>query len=215
MLHHALRAAAASKALTLEFVASLIFTSIPSANLSVPPQAGDLLVYLAGATSSGLYVADPTNVVPSGFTQVGTWAEGVGTNSYGGRTTIAYKVADGTESTLSGMGTWQILQFRPSRTLATVYVVDSAGVWSKGDPASDSVASGTVYPAIHVGVFMHRNSGSPTITFTVSGYTPVATDGTYFRSRNVVMNGTGADCQVDTNDLGNIQGYGACCIAMT
>lgn len=213
MLHHALRAAT-NKELTLEFIASLAFADVSSSSLSATPQAGDLLVYLAGATSVGIFVADPTNVVPSGFTQAGTWSEGIGTNNYGGRTTIAYKIADGTEGTLSGMGTWQILQFRGSKALTTVSVVDSGGTWSTGNPAGDTISGGTTKPAVHVGVFMHRNTGSPTITFSVSGYTPEATNGTYFRSRYVAMNADLPSCSVDSSDLGDIQGYGACCLAV-
>jgi hypothetical protein len=213
MLHHRLRGV--QRSLALSYIQSLSFTPSIYGAFSATPQAGDLLIYLAGGTTSGLFVADPTIAIPTDFTQLCTHAEGNGSNSWGGRTTIAYKIADGTETgadggiTVAGVAHWRMLQFRATRPVAGVNVIDTDGAWATGDPASKTLDAPGALPALAVGVFYYRNTGSPTVTFTVSGETEEALDETYHRSRFILYDANSNTLTADTTDLGDIQGFSA------
>ncbi len=200
MLHHRLRGV--QRSLILSYVQPLVELSYSTwSAFSATPQAGDLLIYLAGGTTSGLFVADPTINIPMGFTQLCTHAEGNGSNSWGGRTTIAYKIANGTETEAYGTnaGAWQMLQFRATRPIATVNSIDTDGAWSTGDPASKTLNAPGDLPALAVGVFYYRDSGSPTVTFSVSGESvEVTADGAYFKTRYILYSASGNTLTADT-----------------
>lgn len=213
MLHHRLRAM--PKTFELEYVQNLAVGSASPATLSATPQAGDLLIYLASQMSSGLFVANPTNVVPSGFTQVCTHTEGVGINAYGGRSTIAYKIADGTESSLSGMDYWAIEQFRATRAIGSVSVIDSDGRWSTDNPASVSLDSPGALPALAVGVG-RAFGGGLSFTFSVSGETTVnPTNLTNIKHRYILYSASGNTLSADVTDTGEIQGYSAAVLTVS
>lgn len=208
MLHHRLRAA--PKVFELEFVQSLLFTTVSSGSLSATPQAGDLLVYCAGGVSSGLFVADPANVVPSNFKQIATHTEGNGLNYVGGRTTLAYKISTGDESTLSGFGIWSIIQFRATRAISAVTVVDSAGAWATGDPAAKSLNAPSALPAFGVAVYRHADAGSPTLTLSTTTQWPtLVNNGTYLRTKYLIFDTTAYTLSAGTSDLGAVQGFSA------
>lgn len=214
MLHHRLRAM--PKTFELEYVQNLAAGSISPATLSATPQAGDLLIYLASDISNGLFVADPTNVVPSGFTQVCTHTEGVGTNSYGGRSTIAYKIADGTESSLSGMDYWAIEQFRATRAIGSVSVIDSDGRWATGNPAAVTLDSPGALPALAVGVGRADYNGYLSFTFSVSGETTTnLTNLSSVKHRYILYGASGNTLSADIGDTGEIQGYSAAVLTVS
>lgn len=213
MLHHRLRAM--PKTFELEYVQNLVGDSISPATLSATPQAGDLLIYLASDISSGLFVADPTNVVPSGFTQVCTHTEGDWNNYYGGRSTIAYKIADGTESSLSGMDYWAIEQFRATRAIGSVSVIDSDGRWATGNPAAVTLDSPGALPALAVGV--GRSHGDNlSFTFSVSGETTTnLTNLSRIKHRYILYGASGNTLSADIGDTGEIQGYSAAVLTVS
>lgn len=214
MLHHRLRAM--PKTFELEYVQNLAVGLTSPATLSATPQAGDLLIYLASDLSAGLFVADPTNVVPSGFTLVCTHASGVTYDSYGGRSTIAYKIADGTESSLSGMGYWAIEQFRATRAIGSVSVIDSDGRWATGNPAAVTLDSPGALPALAVGVGRGTASGGVSFTFSVSGETTVnLTNLTYVKHRYILYSASGNTLSADVTDTGDIQGYSAAVLTVS
>lgn len=215
MLHHRLRAM--PKTFELEYVQNLAAGSTSPATLSATPQAGDLLIYLASDVSSGASVADPTNVVPSGFTLVCTHAAGVTYDSYGGRSTIAYKIADGTESSLSGMDYWAIEQFRATRAIGSVSVIDSDGRWATGNPAAVTLDSPGALPALAVGVGRaHATSGGLSLTFSVSGETTVnPTNLTNIKHRYILYSASGNTLSADVADAGYIQGYSAAVLTVS
>lgn len=205
------------KTFELEYVQNLVAAGSTSpATLSATPQAGDLLIYLASDLSSGFFVADPTNVVPSGFTQVCTHTEGVGTNSYGGRSTIAYKIADGTESSLSGMGYyWAIEQFRATRAIGSVSVIDSDGRWATGNPAAVTLDSPGALPALAVGVGQ-AGGGVLSFTFSVSGETTTnLTNLSGIKHRYILYGASGNTLSADIGDTGEIQGYSAAVLTVS
>ena len=211
MLHHRLRAM--PKTFELEYVQNLAAGSTSPATLSATPQAGDLLIYLASGISSGVFVADPTNVVPSGFTLVCTHAAGVTYDSYGGRSTIAYKIADGTESSLSGMNYWAIEQFRATRAIGSVSVIDSDGRWATGNPAAVTLDSPGALPALAVGV---GRGGGVSFTFSVSGETTVnPTNLTNVKHRYILYSASGNTLRADVTDTGEIQGYSAAVLTVS
>lgn len=213
MLHHRLRAM--PKTFELEYVQNLAVGSASPATLSATPQAGDLLIYLASDLSYGLFVADPTNVVPSGFTQVCTHAAGVTYDYYGGRSTIAYKIADGTESSLSGMGYWAIEQFRATRAIGSVSVIDSDGRWATGNPAAVTLDSPGALPALAVGVG-RAVSGGLSFTFSVSGETTVnPTNLTTIKHCYILYSASGNTLSADVADAGYIQGYSAAVLTVS
>ena len=212
MLHHRLRAM--PKTFELEYVQNLAVGSASPATLSATPQAGDLLIYLASDISSGAFVADPTNVVPSGFTLVCTHAAGVTYDSYGGRSTIAYKIADGTESSLSGMGYWAIQQFRATRAIGSVSVIDSDGRWATGNPAAVTLDSPGALPALAVGV--GRASSGLSLTFSVSGETTVVpTNFANLKHCYILYRASGNTLYADVTDTGEIQGYSAAVLTVS
>ncbi len=211
MLHHRLRGM--QRNLILSYVQQLAFTSSTWSSFSATPQAGDLLIYLAGGTTSGLFVADPTHAIPVDFTQICTHNEGNLLNSFGGRTTIAYKIANGTETDAYGTskGTWHMSQFRATRPIATVNVIDTDGAWSTGDPASKTLDAPGGLPALAVGVYHQVDSTIPTLEFySTNQPTAVAmANGTYLRGRYIIYSSTGYTLSVNMNDVGNLQGYSA------
>lgn len=203
------------KTFELEYVQNLAAGSTSPATLSATPQAGDLLIYLASDISAGLFVADPTNVVPSGFTLVCTHTEGVGINFYGGRSTIAYKIADGTESSLSGMDYWAIEQFRATRAIGSVSVIDSDGRWSSGNPAAVTLDSPGALPALAVGVG-RAHDGGLSLTFSVSGETTVnPTNLTNIKHRYILYSASGNTLSADVTDTGEMQGYSAAVLTVS
>ena len=213
MLHHRLRAM--PKTFELEYVQNLAAGSTSPATLSATPQAGDLLIYLASDISYGLFVADPTNVVPSGFTLVCTHAAGVTYDACGGRSTIAYKIADGTESSLSGMGYWAIEQFRATRAIGSVSVIDSDGRWATGDPAAVTLDSPGALPALAVGVG-RAYGGGLSFTFSVSGETTVnPTNLTNVKHRYILYSASGNTLSADVTDAGELQGYSAAVLTVS
>ena len=213
MLHHRLRAM--PKTFELEYVQNLAAGLTSPATLSATPQAGDLLIYLASDISYGLFVADPTNVVPSGFTLVCTHAAGVTYDYVGGRSTIAYKIADGTESSLSGMGYWAIEQFRATRAIGSVSVIDSDGRWATGNPAAVTLDSPGALPALAVGVG-RAYGGVVSLTFSVSGETTVIpTNHTNIRHCYILYSASGNTLSADVADTGELQGYSAAVLTVS
>lgn len=214
MLHHRLRAM--PKTFELEYVQNLAAGSTSPATLSATPQAGDLLIYLASDISSGVFVADPTNVVPSGFTLVCTHAAGVTYDFYGGRSTIAYKIADGTESSLSGMDYWAIEQFRATRAIGSVSVIDSDGRWATGNPAAVTLDSPGALPALAVGVGQAFISGGLSFTFSVSGETTVIpTNFANIKHCYILYSASGNTLSADVADTGELQGYSAAVLTVS
>ena len=213
MLHHRLRAM--PKTFELEYVQNLAVGSTSPATLSATPQAGDLLIYLASGISSGAFVADPTNVVPSGFTLVCTHASGVTYDQYGGRSTIAYKIADGTESSLSGMNYWAIEQFRATRAIGSVSVIDSDGRWATGNPAAVTLDSPGALPALAVDVG-RAFSGGFSLTFSVSGETTVIpTNLPNIKHCYILYRASGNTLIADVTDSGELQGYSAAVLTVS
>lgn len=117
LLSHALRSVPNGS--IVEFLASNTSTS---ATINYPSgiQAGDLIILSDRADSNSS--ANPTNVVPSGFTQIITQTVNTGTFGNNSRLTTSYKKADGSESgSITGMWSTRnykiILVFRPSQNL--------------------------------------------------------------------------------------------------
>ena len=157
-------------------VAFVTSTTSTAATISAPASvnAGDLLVLFDLAISG---ISPVTNVVPSGFTQIAT--DATLTTS---RTTISYKIADGSEgsATLTGMdSTFEakvLLQFRANIQIQSVTAQDVSLISTSGSPSSESItASGGAAPLI---ILAYYGSDKP-VALTFTGATP---DGTITNS---------------------------------
>lgn len=149
MLHHMLRAVQKNLT-TLSYIQRLADTSTSPTTLSATPQSGDLLIYSGYTMAASYFPPAPTNIIPSGFTQICThYTNGI---TYAGRSTLAYKIANGTESSLSGMQYWTIDQFRGNLLISAVTVEGSGGGWSTLDPGSASITGPTSLPALALGL---------------------------------------------------------------
>ncbi len=137
-----------------------------SSTIDVPATvvAGDLLVlYDMGASN---VVTAPTDVTPTGFTQIGTVTDtGGGVRGY--RCNLSYKLAVGGEasSTLTGLNSSTehkvLFVFRGSRVITAVSVSDYEGFAGTGTPTAQVVAAsaGTKPLVVIAGYSDADNSG--------------------------------------------------------
>ncbi len=114
-------------------------------------QAGDLLIY----SDRGYQKSEPTQVVPTGFTLIADT-----TASGDTRHTLSYKIATGSEAStaITGMnyngGIKLLAVFRADIALSGVSVQDVASQGTTGNPAAQTVDSGSgTAPIIALGAF--------------------------------------------------------------
>ena len=162
--------------------------------------AGDVLVLFDTALGSGL----PTNVVPSGFTQIVTYT------STEVRNTVSYKIAAGTEdgSTITGMNgdvanDKVMLRIVPSAAVATVTVGSLTSQITDADPtAQNCTASAGVVPLVVCGWYTaDSNISGATRTFSPAQDAEVNSS-VYSYVKYKIYNSSPADTSVDLNDTG-------------
>lgn len=193
-------------ALTYTFVASAT-SSVTGVTIPASAQAGDLCVVVCNARNSD-NTDIPTDVTPSGFTNLGG-GTGVA-NSNGFRSNICVRVLTSGDpgSSISTMNDNQIrvfaLVFRPSVAINTPTIVGSiAYTVTNGDPAAQSVtpSNGDV-PYLAFGVCFANNSG--TFTTSPAGYTNVEIlANQHVVAYRIVNSGSASTESCDLNDTGN------------
>jgi hypothetical protein len=165
---------------------------------------GDVGVLLDGAVNAS---GTPTNVIPSGFTQLQT------SNIDFARTTMSYKVFDGSEdgSSLTGMNgnasnAKVLLVFRPNGVVTSVGVSTFLQETTNGNPASQVIAaSGQAAPLIRLaGAAVGSNSTPPPFAAGTFDATVTKAGGfSALRAGYTVQNSSPSDDTVDLGDNGN------------
>jgi hypothetical protein len=184
MLHHRLRAAGNF----LHTITKISTVTASSSTITVMSnvQAGDLLVLFDyGFNFSG---ASITNVIPSGFTSIGTVTENNLDNNI--RATMSYKIATGTESgtTLTGINsnseTKILILFRGNKIISAVTVGSFVSDTDDKGPVSATITSSSgLTPLIIFADYSYIWAGGTERSFTYTGETPVY-DNIYYTIKN-------------------------------
>lgn len=163
--------------------------------------AGDLLLLF---DFSANYSGTPTNVVPTGFTQINT------DTSSNTRTTISYKIAAGTEggSTITGMtgnfGDDKVcLRIAPNMAIATITSGSINSEVTDGDPASQNctAASGTPPLAVFAQYGGYDDISGQTRTFSPAADAEVNSSA-YHYVKYKIWNASPSDTTIDMGDAG-------------
>lgn len=134
-----IRAKPSAAALTFTFQASAS-TTADTITIPATAAAGDWAICF----DVGFGGSTPTEVVPTGFTQIGTSLSGAN-----GRSVISYKTLVGGDpnssvGVMTGSGTAAVmLVFRPSQAIATVTPSTWNGEYTSGNPTSQTVTVGS------------------------------------------------------------------------
>jgi hypothetical protein len=169
------------------------------ADITVPAgvQAGDLMVLSDFAIDSG----GPTLVTPTDFTN---W---ININLNQGRLAVSYKIATGSETTLTGMdgdlGDDKILAvFRPDAAISTITASTPTGLATTGNPILQSItATAGTLPLIAFGFYTSFSAIDPRT------FSPAATaelnSSTIHYFKYQLQNASLADASIDMDDEGS------------
>jgi hypothetical protein len=196
------------------FVASAI-TSTSTCALPTGSQAGDIAV-LFGLGIKNSSTPIPDDSYPAGWFDVATaTGSGLGGNT-AARMRVSAKILDASDITAGSVTAamanatsiaYGMLAFRPSRAVATLSKSTWSGEVTAGDPASQTVASGSVTGAVLVfGFTWDGDNGAPAF----STATP-AFDGTVSPSSSRLVgysihNSSPVDHTIDSADNGRYNG---------
>jgi len=195
--------------LTLDFHASAISEA---STVTVPASAlaNDLAILLDYQNNSSV---DPVDVVPAGWTSVGSLFRMTGGsfNRVGVRASRKILVAGDISASITGMNgilneAKVLLVFRPTGgTITTVDASTVNGQATSADPASQSVvASGQPIPLIVIGgASSHGGSAAFSTASPAFDATVVTTGNGWLRGGYKIYNSAPADHTIDMNDLGN------------
>lgn len=186
----------------LSFVGSNTSTAA-SVSVSGLVSAGDAIVLFDIAINAG---DAPALVTPGGFTNIYSTSSA----SPGHRIAGCYKIADGTETTLTGMaGDLAAAKiatiFRGSSAIAAIAIGDIAAESTNGNPASQTCnASGGATPLIVFGSYDSGGSVDPR-TFSPAADAEIAVF-TFFFAKYKIYNSTPQDTTIDMDDEGVANG---------
>lgn len=198
MLHHGLRASLAAAAGVLTSIANQGSSQSTGSTVSWgSPQAGDVAVLFDFARDAGTG-APPAKVVPAGFTEIDSTSTAT---SNGYRSTISYKICDGSESGSitgqnGGVNRKILTVYRGDVPISSVSVSTVNSFAADADPPAQTIsASGGVAPLVCLGsyvqyTFVTGQSMSPS-----ADHTTVNT--TYQTVRDKIYNTAPADVTVD------------------
>ena len=185
-------------------VTSLAFQASATGTTSVTGPAsiiaGDLLVLANNAVTGG---GAPSATVPSGFTSIGTVADGAS------RSVISYKIADGSEASASIAGmsgasfnAHCLYVFRGDEAVNTVTPGSVAGQITTGNPTAQVVTSGSgSAPLVVIGVYGSDVAVSPrSFSPAKSGEINVST---FYYLAYLIYNSSPANVTVDMDDESN------------
>lgn len=190
---------------TLSYIAEAVSTTASvSAPASIEP--GDLLIMIDGAEGSA---SDPTVVVPTNFTQIGSTNESGTTNM---RMVVSYKIADGSEDSASITGMDGSLsdnkilwQFRGSGPITGFTVSTPVTQAVLGNPAQQTIAaSGGVAPVLGIATFFNNNAGA-SINPRTTSITPtrIGTSSAHLYGHAYIQDSSPADYTFDMDDEGD------------
>ena len=178
--------------------------------ISVPGglQAGDLMVLFDYARNSAF--SAPPNTIPSGFTAIVA-----AQNTVQSRWNLSYKIANGSETSLSGLtGSAEIRKilaiFRPSTGIITSVAVNDPDVQlTDANPAAQTVTAGSGTPPLLVIAAYSSNSSISPRTFSP------AEDGELNRSTKFYLkykayDSSPSNVSVDMDDEGNDNYLASC-----
>jgi len=195
MLHHALRASdssLASVALETSATSSLATIAWPTV------QDGDVAVLFDGARDGGSS-SIPADVTPADFTQVNTIGHMPSTNGY--RTSIAYKICDGSETgDITGLDgnsleRKALLIFRGNVPITGVTVQDTDAVAAAADPAAQTITSGSgAVPLVALSLHWQYTSVQGQ---SMTANTGSVASGTYLTARYKIYDASPANVTVD------------------
>jgi hypothetical protein len=146
-------AAAAAAPLTLAFNASAT-SSASTINNPASGAAGDILVLLDLAGNTG--GSTPSQVIPSGFTLIGTQTGSTGGGLVGLRATASYKLSVGSETSLTGQnGSFSnskvLVRFRGSQVVSSLSLLGVANPGgTSGNPAAQNITASSGTPPLIV-----------------------------------------------------------------
>lgn len=181
----------------IQFRTSAISTS---STISAPStiQNGDLLVLYDSALSTGT----PTAVTPTGFTTILNQSP-ISTR----RIICSYKIATNSDAsaTITGMSgnlnVAKILLVFSTKGIASASVFDVAFERSDGDPAAQTITSGSGKAPLVAIAFVRNQSNNYSMTPTQDGVVENTGQGQFGLYK--IYNSSPEDVTVDTNDGGN------------
>jgi hypothetical protein len=188
---------------TLAFRSSSVSTtnavSAPSGNT-----AGDLLVYIDSASSFQIPSGPiPGSVTPSGFTLAASHTLASGANGY--RQNISYKVATGSEGSITGMAgatTNHKIMLCFEGPISTAAHATFNGQGSTANPTAQNVtASGGTPPLVVIGAYRANGAVDPR-TMSPAKDGEVTTTGLLYGAYKI-YNSSPADVSVDMDDEGD------------
>lgn len=190
-----------------------------SHTITVPAsvQAGDLLVLSDFAFNTGT-TSIPTNVVPSGFTQVQTASMASG-NPDAFRLTVSYKIADGTEASTSITGmnsafeSKRLYVFRASAAISAASVASVNSQATAGNPSPQPItSSGGAVPLVVLAAYAADGTVNPrTMTPAKDGELGSGQHWLAYK----IYNSSPADVSADMDDEGDANILISCYIAVS
>lgn len=196
---------------TISFFASSV-ANAATITLASGIQAGDIIILWDHPISP---TALPTLVVPTGFTQAGSIFNSVASGSgFFSRGVISYKLANGGEggSAITGMSSDSdqkkvAMVFRPNFTPTTLTSLSVNGEMTTGNPALQTVSSGSgAAPLIVFGFYGQTVNTISTRTFSPSEDAEITNGTATFFAKYKIYNGGASlsNHSVDMPDAGDL-----------
>lgn len=191
----------------IDFFASSTSASGSSVTLPAGIAAGDLIVVFNKAVAG--FGGVPSTVVPTGFTSIINTSASGSPAGNDARCIASYKLANGSEggSSVAGMsGSFIALIFRPNFTASAITPKSTAGEITSGNPALQTVTSGTgTVPLIVFGFYGQSINSITTRTFSPAADAEVAAGSNLTFAKYKIYNAgaSSSNHSVDMNDDGD------------